>query len=94
MSPLLWGALGAVLIAAELVIPGIFLVWFGGAALLTGLVTALWHDWGLVNEAGFFTLPPVLRLVSPLSFRAAATHRRKAVPHGSTTAPASLSDAL
>ena len=39
MSPLLWGALGAVLIAAELVIPGIFLVWFGGAALLTGLVT-------------------------------------------------------
>jgi membrane protein implicated in regulation of membrane protease activity len=56
MSPLLWGALGAVLIAAELVIPGIFLIWFGGAALLTGLVTALWHDWGLVNEAGFFTI--------------------------------------
>ena len=56
MSPLLWGALGAVLIAAELVIPGIFLIWFGGAALLTGLVTALWHDWGLVTEAGFFTI--------------------------------------
>ncbi|KAA0598637.1 membrane protein implicated in regulation of membrane protease activity [Azospirillum lipoferum] len=56
MSPLLWGALGAVLIAAELVIPGLFLIWFGGAALLTGLVTALWHDWGLVNEAGFFTI--------------------------------------
>ncbi|WP_042691247.1 NfeD family protein [Azospirillum sp. B506] len=56
MSPLLWGALGAVLIAAELVIPGLFLIWFGGAALLTGLVTALWHDWGLVNEAGFFTV--------------------------------------
>lgn len=56
MSPLLWGALGAVLIAAELVIPGLFLIWFGGAALLTGLVTALWHDWGLINEAGFFTI--------------------------------------
>lgn len=56
MSPLLWGALGAVLIAAELVIPGLFLIWFGGAAMLTGLVTALWHDWGLVNEAGFFTI--------------------------------------
>lgn len=56
MSPLLWGALGALLIAAELVLPGIFLIWFGGAALLTGLVTALWHDWGAVNEAGFFTI--------------------------------------
>ncbi|PWC83780.1 hypothetical protein TSH100_19620 [Azospirillum sp. TSH100] len=56
MSPLLWGALGAVLIAAELVIPGLFLIWFGGAAMLTGLVTALWHEWGLVNEAGFFTI--------------------------------------
>ncbi|BAI72324.1 hypothetical protein AZL_016860 [Azospirillum sp. B510] len=56
MSPLLWGALGAVLIAAELVIPGIFLIWFGGAALLTGLVTALWQGWGLVGEAGFFTV--------------------------------------
>ncbi|PWC39697.1 NfeD family protein [Azospirillum sp. TSO35-2] len=56
MSPLLWGALGAGLIAAELVIPGIFLIWFGGAALLTGLVTALSGDWGLVNEAGFFTI--------------------------------------
>ncbi|WP_044549825.1 NfeD family protein [Azospirillum lipoferum] len=56
MSPLLWGALGALLIAAELVLPGIFLIWFGGAALLTGLVTALWHDWGLINEAGFFTI--------------------------------------
>ena len=56
MSPLLWGALGALLIAAELVLPGIFLIWFGGAALLTGLVTALWHDWGLVNEVGFFTI--------------------------------------
>lgn len=56
MSPLLWGALGALLIAAELVLPGIFLIWFGGAALLTGLVTALWQDWGLINEAGFFTI--------------------------------------
>ncbi|WP_372398917.1 NfeD family protein [Azospirillum sp. HJ39] len=56
MSPLLWGALGAVLIAAELVLPGIFLIWFGGAALLTGLVTAVWHGWGLVTEAGFFTI--------------------------------------
>ncbi|MBP2298630.1 NfeD family protein [Azospirillum picis] len=56
MSPMLWGATGALLVAAELVVPGIFLIWFGGAALLTGLVVALSGDWGLVNEAAFFTI--------------------------------------
>lgn len=32
-----WLIFGLVLLAAELVVPGVFLVWLGGAALLTGL---------------------------------------------------------
>lgn len=78
MSPLLWGALGALLIAAELVLPGIFLIWFGGAALLTGLVTALWSDWGLVNEAGFFTIAAG----AAVGFAIAQARRRNASAEG------------
>lgn len=33
-----WLALGLVLAAAEMAIPGVFLIWMAGAALITGLV--------------------------------------------------------
>jgi hypothetical protein len=35
-----WVTLGMLLLVAEVLVPGIFLMWFGAAALLTGLV-----DW-------------------------------------------------
>ena len=34
-----WLALGLVLAAAEMAIPGLFLIWLAGAAILTGLLT-------------------------------------------------------
>ena len=34
-----WLALGLVLAAAEMAIPGVFLIWMAGAALITGLVS-------------------------------------------------------
>lgn len=37
----LWLALGLLLAIAEIVIPGVFLIWLAGAALLTGVVTWL-----------------------------------------------------
>jgi inner membrane protein len=37
----LWLGLGLVLAIAEIVIPGVFLIWLAGAALLTGVVTWL-----------------------------------------------------
>ena len=37
----LWLALGLILAIAEIVIPGVFLIWLAGAALLTGVVTWL-----------------------------------------------------
>ena len=35
----LWLGLGLVLAIAEIVIPGVFLIWLAGAALVTGMVT-------------------------------------------------------
>lgn len=34
-----WLALGLVLAVAEIAVPGVFLIWLAGAAILTGLVT-------------------------------------------------------
>ncbi|MFA7588179.1 MAG: NfeD family protein [Novosphingobium sp.] len=34
-----WLALGLLLAAAEMAVPGVFLIWLAGAALITGLVT-------------------------------------------------------
>jgi inner membrane protein len=36
-----WLAIGLLLAAAEIAIPGVFLIWLSGAALITGLVTWL-----------------------------------------------------
>lgn len=35
----LWFAMGGVLLVAETIVPGAFLVWFGLAALATGLLS-------------------------------------------------------
>lgn len=56
MSPLLWAAFGAGLVALELVVPGLFLVWFGGAALVTGFAAYLSGGWPLFQELALFTL--------------------------------------
>ena len=37
----LWMIAGVVLLIAEIVVPGFFLIWIGAAALLTGVVTLL-----------------------------------------------------
>lgn len=37
----LWLGLGLLLASAEIMIPGVFLIWLAGAAILTGLVTWL-----------------------------------------------------
>lgn len=35
----IWLAIGLILAAAEMAIPGVFLIWLAGAALITGLLT-------------------------------------------------------
>ncbi len=39
-----WFTLGLLLLVAEVLVPGIFLMWFGGAALLTGMVDWLFPE--------------------------------------------------
>ena len=44
-----WLAIGLLLAAAEMAIPGVFLIWLSGAALVTGLVVWLathFRAWG------------------------------------------------
>lgn len=55
MSPMLWTAAGVLLIALEIMLPGMFLIWFGGAALLTGLLSWFLGGWAPIEELGLFT---------------------------------------
>lgn len=49
LGPWSWWVLGMLLLAAELVMPGVFLVWIGLGAILTGILSLLLWD------AGFWT---------------------------------------
>lgn len=45
LGPWTWWVLGLALLAAELVVPGVFLVWIGLAALVVGALSlALWDE--------------------------------------------------
>lgn len=37
-----WLAIGLILGAAEMAVPGVFLIWLSGAAIITGLVSWVW----------------------------------------------------
>ncbi len=59
LGPWGWWALGLVLLAAEVVAPGMFLVWIGIAAILTGAVSLLlWETsfWVWQVQLVFFAL--------------------------------------
>jgi inner membrane protein len=61
----LWLGLGLVLAIAEILVPGVFLIWLAGAALITGVVTWL-VPLGLPLEIVLFT---VLAIVSVFTGR-------------------------
>lgn len=44
LGPWSWWVLGLVLLAAEVLVPGVFLVWIGLAALITGVLSLLLWD--------------------------------------------------
>ncbi|KPF60731.1 NfeD family protein [Rhizobium sp. AAP116] len=46
LGPWSWWVLGMLLLAAELVMPGVFLVWIGLGAILTGVLSLLLWDTG------------------------------------------------
>lgn len=46
LGPWSWWVLGMLLLAAELLVPGVFLVWIGLGAILTGAVSLVLWDMG------------------------------------------------
>ncbi|PYB73077.1 NfeD family protein [Rhizobium wuzhouense] len=63
LGPWSWWILGMLLLAAELLMPGVFLVWIGLAALATGAVSLLLWDfaaWAWQVQALFFAVAAVL----------------------------------
>lgn len=58
----LWTIGGVVLLTAEIILPGVFLVWIGIAAIVTGLF-ALLFGIGLAGQLGLFALYSVLAVM-------------------------------
>ncbi|MCI0756510.1 NfeD family protein [Teichococcus vastitatis] len=69
----LWVAAGLLLMAAELLLPGIFLVWVGAAALGTGLVLAV-MPLGLLATAILFILTLAAAIALGLRFRPSSSN--------------------
>ncbi|MBP2233216.1 membrane protein implicated in regulation of membrane protease activity [Azospirillum agricola] len=68
MSPLLWTAIGVALAALELVVPGIFLIWFGGAALATALAAWLSGGWPPMTELALFTVLSAVAIGAAIAY--------------------------
>jgi inner membrane protein len=58
----LWMIAGVVMLTAEIMLPGVFLVWIGIAAIVTGLF-ALLFGIGLAGQLGLFALYSVLAVM-------------------------------
>jgi len=65
----LWMIGGVLLLAAEILAPGVFLVWIGIAAIVTGLF-ALLLGIGLAGQLGLFALYAVLAVMAGRRFYA------------------------
>ena len=58
----LWMIGGVLLLAAEMLLPGVFLVWIGIAAIVTGLFAVLFGI-GVAGQLGLFALYSVLAVM-------------------------------
>ena len=65
----IWATVGVLLLAAEILAPGVFLVWIGIAAIVTGIFTLLF-DIGLAGQLGLFALYSVLAVLAGRRFYA------------------------
>ena len=68
----LWLIGGVLLLIAEVIAPGFFLVFLGGAAILTGLFTVLF-DFGLAPQLALFALYAVIAVLIGRRFYANRT---------------------
>ena len=58
----IWAIVGVLLLAAEILAPGVFLVWIGIAAIVTGVFTLLFGI-GIAGQLGLFALYSVLAVL-------------------------------
>ena len=65
-----WLALGLVLAVAEMAIPGVFLIWMAGAALVTGLVAWV-APIGVPVQSGLFAVLSIVAVFSGRRYIAA-----------------------
>ncbi|MCV9998434.1 NfeD family protein [Pararhizobium sp. YC-54] len=79
LGPWSWWVLGLMLLAAEVVAPGVFLVWIGIAAILTGAVSLL------LWEAGFWVWQAQMVFFAVLSVAAVFIGRRLLARSGDTS---------
>jgi len=79
LGPWSWWVLGLVLLAAEVIAPGVFLVWIGIAAILTGAISLL------LWEAGFWVWQAQLVFFAVLSVAAVFIGRRLLARSGDTS---------
>ena len=75
-----WWVLGLILLAADVLLPGFFLIWFGIAAILIG-ISALLIDWPWQMQVlGFVVLSGITAMLGRRFF-ATAAHRHTAHRH-------------
>ena len=68
----LWMIGGVLLLATEILVPGVFLVWIGIAAIVTGLF-ALLFGIGVAGQLGLFALYAVVAVMAGRRFYAVKT---------------------
>jgi inner membrane protein len=81
LGPWIWWVAGLVLLAAEMIVPGFFLVWIGLAALAVGILSLLLWD------AGFWIWEVQLIVFAALSVASTFVGRRLTLRHDATDEP-------
>jgi membrane protein implicated in regulation of membrane protease activity len=81
LGPWSWWIAGLVLLAAEMIVPGFFLVWIGLAALIVGVLSLLfWDD-------AFWVWQLQAILFAALAVATTFTGRKLTVQHGTSDEP-------
>jgi membrane protein implicated in regulation of membrane protease activity len=81
LGPWTWWVAGLVLLAAEMIVPGFFLVWIGLAALAVGILSLLLWD------AGFWVWEVQLILFAGVAVATTFIGRRLTLRHDATDEP-------
>lgn len=81
LGPWSWWIAGLILLAAELVAPGFFLVWIGLAALIVGILSLLFWD----NSFWFWQVQAILFAL--LAVATTFIGRKLTLQHGETDQP-------